>query len=136
MACSNARERVSALPAMACSNARERSAASASSFFFILRASALPLASVSRAACMESSAFAWFFLTIFSNATINLNLNLSELHLAPKNFVLLLLQCCLCFFKSRLQFHLFSLKTLSDLVNFMDRSSSFSNLIHDILDLI
>merc|ERR1719477_60318 len=76
------------------------------------------------------------FLILFSNATINLNLNLSELHLTPQNFVLLLFQCCLCFFKSRLQFHLFSLKTLSDLVNFMDRSSSFSDLIHDILDLI
>merc|ERR1719312_1673197 len=76
------------------------------------------------------------FLILFSNAAINLNLNLSKLHLAPENFVLLLFQCSLCFFKSRLQFLLFSLKTLSDFVNFMDGSSSFGNLIHDILDFI
>merc|ERR1711970_809728 len=93
---------------MACSSARERSAASASSFFFIL----------------------------FSNAAVNLNLDLSKLHLAPQNLILLLLQGCFCFFKSRLQFHLFSLKALSNFVNFMDGSSSFSNLIHDILDFI
>merc|ERR1719233_322343 len=76
------------------------------------------------------------FLIFLSNTTVNLNLNLSKLHLAPEDLVLLLLQGCLCFFKSRLQFHLFSLKTLSNFVNFMDRSSSFSDLIHDILDSI
>merc|ERR1712117_830907 len=62
---------VSALPAMACSRARPRSAASASSFFFILRASALPLASVSRADCMESRALVWFFLTIANSSSFS-----------------------------------------------------------------
>merc|ERR1719309_399892 len=76
------------------------------------------------------------FLILFSNAAVNFNLNLSKLHLAPQDFVLLLLQGCLCFFKSRLQFHLFCLKALSYFVNFMDGSSSLSNLIHDILDFI
>merc|ERR1719175_373260 len=62
---------VSALPAMACSRARPRSAESASNFFFILRASALPLASVSRADCMESRALAWFLRTMANSSSFS-----------------------------------------------------------------
>merc|ERR1719370_117497 len=62
---------VSALPAMACSRARPRSAASPSSFFFILRASALLLVSVSRATCMESRALDWAFFTRMNSSSFS-----------------------------------------------------------------
>merc|ERR1712107_650283 len=62
---------VSALPAMACSRTRPRSAASPSSFFFILRASALLLVSVSRATCMESRALDRAFLTRMNSSSFS-----------------------------------------------------------------
>merc|ERR1719320_711382 len=62
---------VSALPAMACSRARPRSEASPSSFFFILRASALLLVSVSRATCIESRALDWAFLTRMNSSSFS-----------------------------------------------------------------
>merc|ERR1719495_1227889 len=46
-------------------------AATACNFFCIRRASALPLASVSSAACIESRALAWFFLTIANSSSFS-----------------------------------------------------------------
>merc|ERR1719201_2080889 len=102
---------VSALPAMACSRARPRSAASPSSFFFILRASALLLVSVSRA-------------------------NGIEFQLAPQHLVLLLLEGGLSLLQGRLELRLLGLKTLPDFVNLMDGASALADLVHDILDLV
>merc|ERR1711976_533244 len=99
---------VSALPAMACSRARPRSPASASSFLLIL----------------------------LSNAALNLGLDLGELHLAPQNLVLLLLQGGLGLLKSGLELHLLSLEPLPGFVNLVDGAASLGDLVHDVLDLI
>merc|ERR1719175_246906 len=53
---------LSALAALACSRATPRSMTSESSFFFMRRASTLPLVSASRAICMPSMALPKFFL--------------------------------------------------------------------------
>lgn len=53
---------ISALLLVTASACSSRSLMSASSFFFSFRASARPLASTSRLACRDSSAFWWLFL--------------------------------------------------------------------------
>uniref|UniRef100_A0A2M4D1R7 Putative secreted protein n=1 Tax=Anopheles darlingi TaxID=43151 RepID=A0A2M4D1R7_ANODA len=58
----------SALALLAWSSAISSSLMSASSFFFMRRASALPLASASSEACIESRA-RWWFLRVFSNSS-------------------------------------------------------------------
>merc|ERR1719447_678686 len=62
---------VSRAPALACSRASSRSPTSDSSFFFMRMASALPLDSVSRAACMASSDLDWFFLMAMNSSSFS-----------------------------------------------------------------
>merc|ERR1719347_1965381 len=73
---------------------------------------------------------------LLSNATLNLSLYLGQLHLATEHFVFLLFQRCFSFFQGRLQLQFFSLKALADFVNFMNGSSSLSDLIHNISNFI
>merc|ERR1719273_816749 len=60
---------LSALAALACSRATPRSTTSVSSFFFILRASTLPLVSPSSSICMPSMALAKFFLVAANSSS-------------------------------------------------------------------
>merc|ERR1719449_135925 len=75
-------------------------------------------------------------LILLSNAALNLLLDLGELHLASQHLVLLLLQGGLSLLKSRLELHLLSLEPLPDFVNLVDGAASFSDLVHDVLDLV
>merc|ERR1719394_1650213 len=75
-------------------------------------------------------------LVLLSNSALNLGLDLSELHLASQDLVLLLLQGALGLLKSRLELHLLGLEPLADFVNLMDGASSLSDLVHNVLDLI
>merc|ERR1719356_1369997 len=75
-------------------------------------------------------------LVLLGNSALNLGLDLGELHLASQDLVLLLLQGCLGFLKSRLELHLLSLEPLADFVNLVDGASSLGDLVHDVLDLI
>merc|ERR1719370_2130156 len=133
---------VSALPAMACSRASPRSAASPSSFFFILRASALLLVSVSRATCMESRALDWAFFTRMNSSSFSARrrsiscLTALSSQLAPQHLVLLLLEGGLGLLQGRLKLKLLGLKTLPDFVNLVDGASALADLVHDVLDLI
>merc|ERR1719167_176882 len=91
---------------------------------------------------MDSRALDWFFLmamnssSFFSNAALNLLSYLSKLQLGSKNLVLFLLKSGLSLLKSSLELKLLSFKTFANFVNLMNRSSSFSNLVHNILDFI
>merc|ERR1719323_2860298 len=105
------------------------------------RASALALASVSRADCMFSTALLFLLdqdklLFLLRNSANNLLLNLVELQLASKNLVLLLLKSSFSLGKSSLKLHLLSLQSLADLIDFMDGATSLRDLVHDVLDLI
>merc|ERR1719495_2649614 len=62
---------VSRAPALACSRASSRSPTSDSSFFFMRMASALPVDSVSRAACMASRDLDWFFLMAMNSSSFS-----------------------------------------------------------------
>merc|ERR1719422_41750 len=75
-------------------------------------------------------------LVLLGNSTLNLGLHLGELHLASQDLVLLLLQGGLGLLKSRLELHLLGLEPLADFVNLVDGAASFSDLVHDVLDLI
>merc|ERR550539_682023 len=76
------------------------------------------------------------FFLLLSNAPLNFLSYLSKFKLSTQNLVLFLLQCALSLFQGCLQLHLFSLKALPDLVNLMDGPTTFTDLIHNILDLI
>merc|ERR1719445_1255923 len=75
-------------------------------------------------------------LVLLGNSTLNLGLDLGELHLASQDLVLLLLQGGLGLLKSRLELHLLGLEPLADFVNLVDGAASLSDLVHDVLDLI
>merc|ERR1711970_802329 len=79
---------VSAFPAIACSRAMPRSAASPSSFFFILKASALLLVSVSRATCIESRALDCAFLIRRNSSSFSADLVHNILNLIGQGLVL------------------------------------------------
>merc|ERR1740129_1765271 len=81
-----------------------------------------------------TSAHKLFFL--LCNPPFDFLPNLSEFKLSPENLVLLLFKSSFGFLKSSLELHLLSFQTFPNFVNFMDRSASLANLIHDILDLI
>merc|ERR1719340_526007 len=85
---------------------------------------------------LEVLASASKFFLLLSNAPLNLLSYLSKFKLSTQNLVLFLFQCTLSFFQGCLQLHLLSLKALPDLVNLMDGPTTFTDLIHDILDLI
>merc|ERR1719340_514522 len=85
---------------------------------------------------LEVLASASKFFLLLSNAPLNLLSYLSKFKLSTQNLVLFLFQCTLSFFQGSLQLHLLSLKALPDLVNLMDGPTTFTDLIHDILDLI
>merc|ERR1719195_993484 len=78
-------------------------------------------------------AFMKFFL---ANAPLNLLPHLGQFQLGTENLVFFLLQSTLSLLQGSLQFHLFSLQTLPNLVNLVNRSSTLTNLVHDILDFI
>merc|ERR1719394_377960 len=75
-------------------------------------------------------------LVLLSNSTLNLGLDLGELHLASQDLVLLLLQGGLGLLKSRLELHLLGLEPLANFVNLVDGAASLGDLVHDVLDLI
>jgi hypothetical protein len=65
------------LTLLAWSKAISSSLISASNFFFSLSASALPFASASKLACMESRARWWFFLQDIKNPAYKLSVHCS-----------------------------------------------------------
>merc|ERR1719270_2224119 len=75
-------------------------------------------------------------LNLLCNFPINLLTDLSKLKLSPENLILFLLKSSLSFFKSSLKLHLLSLQTLPDFVNFMNGSTSFTDLVHNVLNFI
>merc|ERR1719433_2369752 len=75
-------------------------------------------------------------LVLLGNSALNLGLDLGELHLASQDLVLLLLKSGLGLLKSGLELHLLGLEPLADFVNLVDGTSSFGDLVHDVLDLI
>merc|ERR1719219_2562479 len=73
---------------------------------------------------------------LLSNPVLDLLSDLSELKLSTQDLVLLLLKSTFGLLKSCLKFKFLSLKTFPNFVNLMNGSSTFADLIHDILDLI
>merc|ERR1719400_828428 len=73
---------------------------------------------------------------LLSNPPLNLLPHLGQLKLSSKNLVLFLLESSLSFGESSLQFHFLGIESFADFVDLVDRTSSFANLVHDILDLI
>merc|ERR1719305_1829081 len=73
---------------------------------------------------------------LLSNAAFNLLSYLSKFKLGSENLVFLLLKSTFSLFKSSLKFHFLCLKSLPDFVNLMDGSTTFADLIHDVLDLV
>merc|ERR1711981_834648 len=76
------------------------------------------------------------FFLFLTNSSLNLLSHLSQFQLSSQNLVFFLFKGTLSFFQGSLELHLFGLQTLPNLVNFMDGSSSFTDLVHDILNLI
>merc|ERR1719373_719054 len=75
-------------------------------------------------------------LVLLGDSSLNLGLDLGELHLASQDLVLLLLQGGLSLLQGRLELHLLGLQPLADFVNLVDGAASLSDLVHDVLDLI
>merc|ERR1719270_3209969 len=75
-------------------------------------------------------------LVLLGDSSLNLGLDLGELHLASQDLVLLLLQGGLSLLQGRLELHLLGLEPLADFVNLVDGATSLSDLVHDVLDLI
>merc|ERR1719288_200445 len=75
-------------------------------------------------------------LVLLSDSSLNLSLDLGELHLTSQDLVLLLLQGGLSLLQGRLELHLLGLQPLADFVNLVDGAASLGDLVHDVLDLI
>merc|ERR1719203_239840 len=75
-------------------------------------------------------------LLLLLDLAINFLANLSKFQLSPQDLVLLLLKSSLSFFKCSLELFLLNLKTTSLFVKLMNRTSSISKLVKEILDLI
>merc|ERR1712088_434531 len=72
----------------------------------------------------------------FNNLSVNILSDLVELKLCSKDLVFLLLQGTFCFFQSCLEFLLFLFRAAPLLVKIMDRSTTISQLIKKISNLI
>merc|ERR1719348_760980 len=75
----------------------------------------------------------FFFL---SNFTVNLLFGLAKLKLGTENLIFLCFQSTFSLFQSSLKFFLFYFKTTTLLVQLMDGSSSISQLIKEVLEVI
>merc|ERR1719270_2065009 len=75
-------------------------------------------------------------LVLLSDSSLNLGLDLGQLHLTSQDLVLLLLQGGLSLLQGRLELHLLGLESLADFVNLVDGATSLSDLVHDVLDLV
>merc|ERR1712152_4091 len=75
-----------------------------------------------------------FFLLM--DLSVNLLADLSKLKLSSKNLVLFLLKSSFSFFKSSLKFFLFNFETTTLFVELVNGSSSISQLVKKVLDLI
>merc|ERR1711962_1553351 len=75
-------------------------------------------------------------LIFLSNAALNFSSDLGQFKLATENLVFFLFKSGLSFLKGSLQLKLFSLKALADFVNLVDGATTFTDLVHDVLDFI
>ena len=107
------------------------------SFFFILRDLALPLASVSTAACMFSRPLPMFFLVEANSFSSRQSCarspalpHLGKLELSTEDLFLVLIESSLILVEGSLQLHLLSLKALADFVNLVDGAYALADLVH------